>query len=110
MSCILGATVPTLLTFAVHWASGRLGQFALAYEWPLWLEVWNCVGWWLCVCVLLLGFTSMQRDIAWMALKQASTLWVIAMTGFSSRSTHGARSECQRRALPAQSVVARVRP
>jgi hypothetical protein len=47
----------------------------------VWLEVWNCVGWWLIVCVLLLGFASMQREIAWMALKQASTLWVIAMTG-----------------------------
>ncbi len=37
------AVVPNLLIFAVHWASGGLGQFALAYEWPLWLEVWNCV-------------------------------------------------------------------
>jgi hypothetical protein len=78
---ILGAAVPVLLMFAVHWASGGLGQFALAYEWPMWLEVWICVGWWLSVCVLLLWFASMQREIAWMALKQVSTLWVIAMTG-----------------------------
>ena len=68
MSRILGATVPVLMIFAVHWASGGLGQFALAYEWPVWLEVWNCVGWRLCVRVLLLGFASMQRDIARMAL------------------------------------------
>jgi hypothetical protein len=78
---ILGAAASVLLIFAVHWASGGLGQFALAYEWPLWLEVWVCVGWWLCVCVQLPCFASMQREIAWMALKQASTLWVIAMTG-----------------------------
>ena len=39
MRCILGAAVPTLLICVVHWASGGLGQFALAYEWPLWLEV-----------------------------------------------------------------------
>ena len=32
--CILAAVVPVLLIFAVHWASGGLGQFALAYEWP----------------------------------------------------------------------------
>jgi hypothetical protein len=70
-----------LVIFAVHWASGGLGQFALAYEWPLWLEVWSCVGWWLSVCAFLLWFASMQREIAWMALKQASTLWVIATTG-----------------------------
>jgi hypothetical protein len=78
---ILGAVAPVLVSFAVHWASGGLGQFALAYEWPLWLEVWSCVGWWLSVCMLLLWFASMQREIAWMALKQASTLWVIAMSG-----------------------------
>jgi hypothetical protein len=78
---ILGAALPILVIFVVHWASGGPGQFALAYEWPLWLEVWMCVGWWLAVCVLLLWFASMQREIAWMALKQVSTLWVIAMTG-----------------------------
>jgi hypothetical protein len=78
---ILGAAVPILVIFVVHWASGGPGQFAFAYEWPLWLEVWACVGWWLSVCVFLLWFASMQREIAWMALKQASTLWVIAMAG-----------------------------
>ncbi len=78
---VLGAMVPSFVTFAVHWASGGLGQFALAYEWPLWLEVWVCVGWWFSVPVQLLCFASMQREIAWMALKQASTLWIIAMTG-----------------------------
>jgi hypothetical protein len=78
---ILGGAVPILLILAVHWASGGLGQYALAYEWALWLEVWSCVGWWLTVWVLLLWFASMQREIAWMALKQASTLWIIAMTG-----------------------------
>jgi hypothetical protein len=78
---ILGGAVPILVIFVVHWASGGPGQFALAYEWPLWLEVWMCVGWWLTVCVLLLFYASMQREIAWMALKQASTLWSIAMTG-----------------------------
>ena len=78
---MLGAAVPILLIFAVHWASGGLGQFAGAYEWPLWLEVWMCVGWWLTVCGLLLWLASMQREIAWMALKQVSTLWIIAMTG-----------------------------
>ena len=81
MSCILGAVVPVLVMFAVHWASGGLGQFALAYEWPLWLEVWVCVGWWFSVPVQLLCFASMQREIAWMALKQVSTMWIIAMTG-----------------------------
>jgi hypothetical protein len=78
---MLGAAVPILLIFAVHWASGGLGQFAVAYEWPLWLEVWMCSGWWLTVCGLLLWLSSMQREIAWMALKQVSTLWIIAMTG-----------------------------
>jgi hypothetical protein len=58
-----------------------VGQFALAYEWPLWLEVWWCAGWWLYVCITLFTYTSLQRDLAWMALKQPSTLWVIAMTG-----------------------------
>jgi hypothetical protein len=81
LSCIVGAAVPILVAFVERWASGGLGQFALAYEWPRWLEVWMCVGWWLCVCVLLLWFASMQREIAWMALKQVATLWVIAMTG-----------------------------
>jgi hypothetical protein len=79
--CILGAAVPSLLIFLMHWASGGLGQFALAYEWPLWFDLWYCVGWWLSVCVFLLLFASMQREIAWMALKQVSTLWIIAMTG-----------------------------
>ncbi len=79
--CILGAALSVLLIFAVHWASGGLGQFALAYEWPLWLEVWFSVGWWLGVSVQLLWFASMQREIAWMALKQVATLWIIAMTG-----------------------------
>ena len=78
---IFGAAVPVLVFYGMHWASGGLGQFALAYEWPLWLEVWICVGWWLCVCVMLLAYASMQREIAWMALKQVSTLWIIAMTG-----------------------------
>jgi hypothetical protein len=77
----LGAAVPVLVIFVAHWASGGLGQFALAYEWPPWLEVWTCVGWWLTVCVFLLWFASMQREIARMALKQVSTLWIIAMTG-----------------------------
>ncbi len=78
---VLGSAVPVLVIFAVHWASGGPGQFALAYEWPLWLEVWMCIGWWLGVCVQLLLFASMQREIALMALKQVSTLWIIAMTG-----------------------------
>ncbi len=78
---IFGAAVPVILIFGMHWASGGLGQFALAYERPLWLEVWTCVGMWLCVCVMLLAYSSMQREIAWMALKQVSTLWIIAMTG-----------------------------
>jgi hypothetical protein len=78
---ILGAAATTLVAFAVHWASGGLGQFALAYEWPLWLEAWFCVGWWLCGCMQLLWVASMQREIAWMALRQVSTLWIIAMTG-----------------------------
>jgi len=78
---ILGAALPILLVFAVHWARGGLGQFAMAYEWPLWLEVWMCVGWWLIMCVQLVCFASMQREIAWMALKQVATLWIIAMTG-----------------------------
>jgi hypothetical protein len=81
MICILGAALPVLLIFATHWANGGLGQFALAFEWPLWLEVWMCVGWSLSTCVVLLWFASMQREIAWMALRQLSTLWVIAMTG-----------------------------
>jgi hypothetical protein len=81
MICILGAAVPILVIFVVHWASGGLGQFALAYEWPLWLEVWMCVGWWLAICVAMLWFASMNREIAWMVLKQVSTLWIIMMTG-----------------------------
>jgi hypothetical protein len=72
--CMLGAAVPVLMTFVVHWASGGLGQFAPAYEWPLWFDLWSCVGWWLVVCVQPLLYASMQREIAWMALKQVSTL------------------------------------
>jgi hypothetical protein len=78
---VLGATVPVLTMFAVHWANGGLGQFALAYNWPLWLEVWVCIGHWLSACVFVLWFASMQREIAWFALKQASTLWIVATTG-----------------------------
>jgi hypothetical protein len=78
---VLGAAVPFLVIFAVHWANGGLGQFALAYEWPLWLELWYCVGWWLMVGVVLLWYASMQRKLAWMALKQFSTVWVIVTTG-----------------------------
>jgi hypothetical protein len=77
----IGAGVPVLVGFAVHWANGGLGQFALAYSWPLWLEVWVCVGYWLTVGVQLLWYSSLQRDIAWMALQQFSTMWIIAMTG-----------------------------
>ena len=61
---IVFALVPTLLMFVLRWANGGLGQFAMAYEWPLWLEVWMCVGWWLSVPVQLVCFASMQRDIA----------------------------------------------
>jgi hypothetical protein len=77
---VLGACAPVLVMFAIHWATGGLGQFALAYTWPPWLEVWTCVGWWLFVGVLLLWFASMQREIAWMSLKQFSTVWIIVMT------------------------------
>jgi hypothetical protein len=78
---VLGSGGPVLVIFAVHWANGGLGQFALAYAWPLWFEVWYCVGHWLFVAVLLLWYASMQRELAWMALKQLSTLWIIAVTG-----------------------------
>jgi hypothetical protein len=78
---VLGGAVPTLVIFAVHWTNGGLGQFSLAYEWPRWLEVWMCVGWTLTLCAELLSIASMQREIAWMALKQFSTLWIVAMTG-----------------------------
>ena len=80
-TCALGAAGPVLVVFAHHWATGGVGQFALAFQWPLWLEVWYCVGSWLFVCALLLWYGSMQRDLAWMALRQFSTLWVIIMTG-----------------------------
>ena len=79
--CVLSVPAPTLVVFAAHWANGGAGQFALAYEWPLWLEVWWCAGWWLHVCLTLLAYASLQRDLAWMALKQPSTMWFIAMTG-----------------------------
>ena len=78
---VLGACSPILVMFAMHWATGGLGEFALAYTWPPWLEVWTCVGWWLFVGMLLLWFASMQREIAWMALKRFSTVWIIIMTG-----------------------------
>jgi hypothetical protein len=78
---ILGVIVPTQVVFAVVWADGKLGTYALAYDWPLWLELWNCVGRWASLPVLLFWYASMQRDLVWMALKQLSTLWVIAMTG-----------------------------
>ena len=42
--CALGGAVPVLVIFAVHWGTRGAGQFALAYEWPLWLELWYCVG------------------------------------------------------------------
>ena len=77
----LGAPTPTIVTFVMRWASGGVGQFALAYQWPLWLEVWYCVGWWLALGVVLLWYVSLQRELAWMALKQPSTLWIIAMSG-----------------------------
>jgi len=75
----LGAPTPTIVTFAVHWASGGVGQFAIAYEWPLWLEVWWCVGYWVSFGVVVLLYGSLQRELAWIALKQPSTLWIIAM-------------------------------
>ena len=77
----LGAAVPVFLIFTVHWASGGMGQFALAYAWPFWLEVWICVGYWLSFGVVLLWYASMQLGIAWMALRQFSTMWVISMSG-----------------------------
>jgi hypothetical protein len=77
---VLGTAVPTLLIFTLHWANGGLGQFAMAFAWPLWLEVWICAGYWLSACVFVLLYASMQRKIAWMALMQFSTLWVVAMT------------------------------
>jgi len=77
----LGAPTPTIVTFAVHWASGGVGQFAIAYEWPLWLEVWWCVGWWVTLVVVVLLYGSLQRELAWIAFKQPSTLWIIAMCG-----------------------------
>jgi hypothetical protein len=79
--CLVCVPTRVLLTFALHWASGGAGQFALAYPLPLWLEVWWCVGWWLVLGVELLWYASMQRELAWMALKQPSTLWIIAMSG-----------------------------
>ena len=75
-----GAMGAVIAIFVRHWASGGLGQHALSYKWPLWLQIWMAVGWWLNVCVQLLWVASLQREIAWMALKQASTLWVVAMT------------------------------
>jgi hypothetical protein len=79
--CTLGAAAPVIVLFTVHWANGGLGQFALAYAWPLWLEVWICVGYSLFVGVILLWYSSMQRELAWLTLKQFSTLWIIAMAG-----------------------------
>ena len=78
---ILGGPTPVLVTFALHWASAGVGQFALAYPWPLWLEAWWCVGWWSCAALTSLLYASLQRELAWMALKQPSTLWIIAMSG-----------------------------
>jgi hypothetical protein len=77
---ILGAAASTLAVFVVHWATGGAGQFALAYQWPWWLEVWFCVGWWATVVVLLMVYGSLQREVAWMALTLVSTWWIIAMT------------------------------
>jgi hypothetical protein len=77
----LSVGVSTLVIFALHWANGGWGQFAFAYAFPFWLEVWHCAGWWLTLGVLLLWYASLQRELAWMALKQFSTMWVIAMTG-----------------------------
>ena len=80
--CALGATVPILVLFALHWAHpGGLGQFAPAYAWPLWLEIWVCVGYWLSAGVLLLWYASLQCEIALLALRQFSTMWIMAMTG-----------------------------
>jgi hypothetical protein len=76
----VGAAVPCLVIFATLWATGGVGQFAMAYKWPFWLEVWFCVGWWICAGLLLLAYGSLHRELAWMALKQASTCWIIAMT------------------------------
>jgi hypothetical protein len=75
--CALGAAGPVLVGFALHWVTGGVGQFALAYQWPLWACGSRCGTAWDrgCLC-------AMQRDIAWMALRQFSTLWIIAMTGF----------------------------
>ena len=77
---ILGAAASTLAVFVVHWATGGAGQFALAYQWPWWLEVWFCVGWWTMGFVLLMMYGSLQREVAWMALTLVSTWWIIAMT------------------------------
>ena len=78
---VLGGVAPNTVVFARHWADGGPGQFALAYAWPLWLELWVCVGWWLSVCALSLWWASMQHQIAWRVLTQFSTLWVVLMTG-----------------------------
>ncbi len=76
----LGAVASTAAVIIVHWANGGVGQFAFAYSWPLWVEVWNGVGFWVSMLPVLLWYSSMQRQLVWMALKQPSTLWIIAIT------------------------------
>jgi hypothetical protein len=78
---VLGGGAPFIVLFAERWATGGVGQFAIAYALPLWLEVWLCVGYWLLICMELLWYASMQRELAWMTLKRFSTLWIFAMTG-----------------------------
>jgi hypothetical protein len=78
---VLGAAAPVILSFVLHWANGGVGQFAPAYYWPMWLDMWVSVGWSFAVLVLLLWYATLQRELAWMSLKQVSTMWIIAMTG-----------------------------
>jgi hypothetical protein len=77
---IVGGVTPITLVFWVHWVRGGWGEYALAYPRPYWNDLWQAAGLWATVPVLLLWFGSLQRDVAWLALKQPSTWWVTLMT------------------------------
>ena len=76
---IVGGVAPIMVVFWAHWARGGWGEYALAYPRPYWNDLWQAAGVWATVPVLLLWFGSLQKDVAWLALKQPSTWWVTLM-------------------------------
>ena len=84
---IFSVCPPCILIFALHWATpGGLGEFALAYPIPLWVEVWNATGYWCALLVVLLWYASLQRDVVWMACQEPAMWYIFFMSAVFSAS------------------------